>query len=80
MLYFKQFFFIICTTLSICVHGQNNAREQVFNAGNEVVLKIFGTQKNFDFRSDKFAGRYDNDQKLFEFILPVLSIDRKSVV
>ncbi len=71
---FKSYIFICFLLLPLFVKAQNLPQNQVFNAANEVVLKIFGTDKNFDFRSDKFAGRYDNEQSSFEFILPVLSV------
>ncbi len=71
---FKSYIFICFLLSPLLVKAQNLPQNQVFNAANEVVLKIFGTDKNFDFRSDKFAGRYDNEQSSFEFILPVLSV------
>ncbi|MDQ3394666.1 MAG: hypothetical protein M3512_11225, partial [Bacteroidota bacterium] len=54
--------------------GQNMAQNQVFLASNEVFIKIFATDKNYDFRSEKFAGRFDENQNFFEFNLPLNSV------
>lgn len=56
------------------IHGQVLPQNQVYNVANEVVIKIHGTDRNFVFQSDNFAGRYDKEQNFFEFNLPVLSV------
>lgn len=54
--------------------GQNVPQEEVYNFANETLIIIQGTDRNFTYQSDKFAGRYDKNQNFFEFILPATSV------
>jgi hypothetical protein len=56
------------------VMAQQPHHQKVFDASNEVILKLVGIDKDYDFRSNRFAGRYDQAQRRFEFIIPALSV------
>lgn len=54
--------------------AQQTQQQKIFEASNEVVLKLIGIDKDYDFRSNRFAGRFDQAQRRFEFVIPAISV------
>lgn len=69
--------YIICLVI-LLIPGlsiaQQTQQQKIFEASNEVVLKLIGIDKDYDFRSNRFAGRFDQAQKRFEFVIPAISV------
>lgn len=74
MLLIKRCYLFVILFIPSIVVGQNVPQEQVYNFANEVLIIVQGTDQNFIYQSDQFAGRYDKNDNLFEFILPVTSL------
>jgi len=74
MTFIKRYVICIILHLPLLAIGQNLPQNQIYNVANEVSLKIFGIDRNYNFISEKFAGRYDKNQRFFEFILPIQSV------
>lgn len=45
-----------------------------YNAANNALIRIFGSSKNYEYGTRNFAGRYNLDNKRFEFYLPITSV------
>ncbi|CAN5363287.1 hypothetical protein BH23BAC1_BH23BAC1_20100 [soil metagenome] len=67
-------YIIILIFLPFLAIAQHPQQQRFFDASNEVVLKLVGFDKDYDFRSDQFAGRFDQAQRRFEFIIPAISV------
>lgn len=52
----------------------SQAQGQAYNASNDVSIKITGNTRDYVFGSRDFAGRYNKNDKRFEFYLPVPSV------
>ena len=66
--------FLIFILFPYLAVAQQTQQQKVFDASNEVILKLIGIDKDYDFRSNRFAGRYDQAQRRFEFIIPTISV------